>query len=155
MKELISNFCQKPCILVRIFSLASALSPDSCSLSLHPLSSSVSKLWHAAHGWNRNKPTAQLPAVSLSSRLHTHTIPPMPQSVQILQPFPPQTPRGPGQTHKIAMDLDPMNKSERQFSWDHNAQCQMHTVFLCIQHLAFCGGESPTPLALHRGAHAS
>lgn len=51
--------------------------------------------------------------------------------------FPPPTPRGPGQPHKIAMDLDPMNKREWQVSWGHNAQCQMHTVFLCVQHLAF------------------
>lgn len=95
----------------------------------------MSRLWPPAHGWNRNKPTAQLPAVSPLIPT-THTIPPMPPSVQILQPFP-STLHGPGQPHKIAMDLDPMYKREWQISWGHNAQCQIHTVFLCIQLFAF------------------
>lgn len=34
----------------------------------------MSRLWPPAHGWNRNKPTAQLPAVSLSSQLHTPSL---------------------------------------------------------------------------------
>ncbi len=66
----------------------------------------------------------------------------------------PSTPRGPGQPHKIAMDLDPMNKRVTSLM---GTQCTMSDAHSVPVHSVsrLCGGKNLMPLALLHDVFAS